>query len=400
MERITDQHKLKPWQGFALFTVLIALFLTVCSYMQKHLGMLGLLLTEVLFLALAVGFCLIRGVKIKEVFPIKKPKVRDIFGCLFLLMASQSFAMIASIMVGIIFPSWTKDATEISEFLFSGNAIISFLIVAISPAICEEAIHRGAILSCFRSIKKDWVIVLIMGVLFGINHMSPLKFLSTAILGAVLSYVVVKRNNMLLSMLIHFANNAYSTVLGLYAAKVSGNTDASAAFSLNTLAIYMILGFSAPVLLVLGCMLIDPKGHKKIRFLFAGIASAVLLISGVAILASGSINKPALECTLSYEITEEGRDSFLDLDIAEDGDYLVSVIISGSKSADYMINIEDENGDIVLEGELNQDSNIKTFTSNKTLSARKYRVNLLPQDNAIGDKAEFKVTVRKAGFGI
>ena len=41
--------------------------------------------------------------------------------------------------------------------------VVGFIAAVICPPICEEAIMRGAILSNFRSIKKDWVIVLIMG---------------------------------------------------------------------------------------------------------------------------------------------------------------------------------------------------------------------------------------------
>ena len=71
MEKISNQERLKPWMGIVLFAVVMALFLTAGAYMQTNWGKLGLLLTEVMFLLLAVGFCLIRKVNIKEMFPIR-----------------------------------------------------------------------------------------------------------------------------------------------------------------------------------------------------------------------------------------------------------------------------------------------------------------------------------------
>ena len=74
MQKLTNQERLKPWMGIVLFAVVMALFLTAGSYMQTNWGMTGLILTELMFLATAVGFCLIRKVKIKEVFPVKDPE--------------------------------------------------------------------------------------------------------------------------------------------------------------------------------------------------------------------------------------------------------------------------------------------------------------------------------------
>ena len=71
MERLTNQEKFRPWMGFVFFAALMVFFLTVCQLLQYYLGMAGLIMTELLFLGIAVGYCLIRKVKIKEMFPIR-----------------------------------------------------------------------------------------------------------------------------------------------------------------------------------------------------------------------------------------------------------------------------------------------------------------------------------------
>ena len=369
MEKITDQQRLKPWMGFALFAALMVIFMTVCRYMQMHWNLVGLVLTEAVFLSIAICFCLIRKVSIKEVFPVKKPKIRDLFGCLFLLLAGQSFSVIATLIVGILFPSWTSDAYELSSFLYSGNAVISFLIVAVTPAICEEAIHRGAILSCFRSLKDDRLIILIMAILFGINHMSPLRFLATAI-------------------------NAYSSIIGILGAKASQNSTPAAAFSLSPLGIYLIIGFMAPVFLVLGCMLLNPEKHKKIRFLFAGIASALMLVSGILLFSSSYMKKPICDCEMSYTVTAEDPDTWMEFGVEEERDYSVTVIINCSKTADYRFTMEDSSGNLIFDETLDSDLGIKTFTSTAHLPVGSYLTRIYAEDGSLNDHPEIRITVR------
>jgi membrane protease YdiL (CAAX protease family) len=393
MQKLSNQERLKPWMGIVLFAVLLALFLTVCTYMQEHWGMTGLVLTEVLFLAVAVGFCLIRKVSIKEVFPIKKVTVREIFGCLFLLLGGQGFSYVTVGLVGMLFPAWASETAELSSFLYSGNALPAFLIVSVTPAICEEAIHRGAILSCFRSIKKDWVIVLIMGLLFGINHMSPLRFMATAILGGILSFVVVKRNNILLSALMHFANNAFSALAGIYSAKTMASSSVAVSFTPDMFGIYLLMGFTAPVFLVLGWLMISPETHKKINFLFAGILSAVMFISGISITVSGQLNKTIVNSTIGYEVTEDSKDALMDFSVEEARTYTVTVVMSCNKDAEYSFVMTDDDGNVLIDTEMSKGSAMRPFTTRLDLSEGLYHTEIRGGEGSVGDKPEIQIHV-------
>ena len=393
MEKITNQERLKPWMGIVLFAVVMAAFLTAGVYMQKNWGMTGLVLTEVMFLAIAVGFCLIRKVKLKEVFPVKKVTAREVFGALFLLMSGQGMSYVVTGLVAIIFPAWTSELSELNTFLYSGNAVISFLVVAITPAICEEAIHRGAILSCFRSIKKDWIIVLIMGILFGINHMSPIRFLATAILGGVMSYVVVKRNNIVLSMIMHFANNAFSGLAGLYAAKNAGNVSGPVTINTSVLGVYLLIGYAAPVLFILGWFMISPSTHKKIRFLFAGILSAVMLVSGIVLLTGSHMNNMIVNCQISYTVTEEAPDTDMEFGVEEERTYTVVVVMTGDKDAEYSFTMKDSEGNMLIDAPLNNGSPIRTMTKNISLPVGQYYTQIHAGDGSVGDHPEIQVMV-------
>ncbi|MBO4459721.1 MAG: CPBP family intramembrane metalloprotease [Clostridiales bacterium] len=394
MEKISNQERLKPWMGFVLFAVLMALFLTVCVYMQTNWGMTGLVLTEVLFLLLAIGFCLIRKVKIREMFPIKKFSAREFFGSLLLIISGQNFVVILTMLVGMLFPSWMEETGEMTRFLYSGNPVLAFLIVAVTPAICEEAIHRGAILSCFRSIKKDWLIVLIMGLIFGINHMSPLRFLGTAILGGILSFVVVKRNNIILSMLMHFANNAVSALAGIYTAKMNISVNVSQSLTPQVLGMYLIAGVTAPILFVLGCWMIAPEKHRKIRFLFAGILAGVMFITGSILTASSlAFNKPIVQSQMSYTVTDDDRNCEMDFDVEEERNYSIMVVITGKKEAEYAFVLKDEKGNTLIDSPLKKTLTANTFSDKLELPVGSYHTEIRGSDSAVGDHPQITIVV-------
>ncbi|MBQ1247965.1 MAG: CPBP family intramembrane metalloprotease, partial [Clostridiales bacterium] len=292
MQQVTNQQKLKPWMGFVLFAVVMVLFLFAGARMQTAWRIYGLIATEAMFLVIAILYAVIFRIPLKEMFPVKKFKVRDFFGSLFLAGGGVLIGFVSIAIVGILIPSslGAGDVQAISEFNSgSSGYLLTIFAMAVTPAICEEAIQRGAIIANFRTIKKDWIIVLIMGLFFGIFHMSVLRFINTAIMGACLSYIVVKKNNMVLSSLMHFLINFVATSLS-YVASVNSGNSAAAALTADTMKValgtYLLMGFAAPFFIVIGLMLLNPESHKKIRFLFAAIASVIMLIGGFAVTIS------------------------------------------------------------------------------------------------------------------
>ena len=392
MQKISDQGRLRPWMGIVLFGVLMAFMIFVASPLQLNLGIPGLILTEIGFLALAVVYCLIRKVKIREVFPVKKIKLREFFGCILLVIGFYPIELLLVMLTGMIIPGSMNEATELSSFIYDGlNYPMALLIIALMPAICEEAIHRGAILSNFRSIKHDWVIVLIMGLLFGSNHLSVLRFLMTMVMGMFFSYVVVKRNNILLSMLVHFTNNAISVSLGYLTGNV--NTTTTITDYSGTLGVYLILGFTAPIIITLGLMLVHPEGHKKIRFLYAGIMAAVMLVSGFALSVVASSKNMIMNSTFSYKVTEESNDyPVVDFNVEDDCDATVVVILTNAEG-DYRVQINGDKGSNIINADI-PEGPVRMITYNVKLQADHYDVMVIAGDNAIDEQPNIQITIK------
>lgn len=295
MQQLTNQERLRPWMGFILAAVAIAALLFAGSAMQHAWGLWGLAATEIMMLALAVGYCLIFRVKLKEVFPVRRITGREFGGVMLLLAGGYGLSMVAVGLSMTILPSSMQEIEGLNDFLYSGNNLLLLIPIAtILPAICEEAIMRGAILSSFRSWKRDWLIVLVVGVIFGIFHLSPLRFLNTACLGMILAFLMVKRNNILLPMLLHFLNNLIAVGAGALSSILPSTVDVNTALAsvqpVQLLGTYLIAGCSFPMLLTLGAMLISPETHKKKRFLFAGIASGVLFFAGFVLMTFSVMN--------------------------------------------------------------------------------------------------------------
>lgn len=287
MVELSNQSKWKPWMAFVLEAVVIVLLLFVGSRMQMAWGITGLILTELMLLAVAIVTVVVYKTPVREVFPIKIPTIKEIVGLIILAIAGMMANLICLGFSFCIVPTAAEEITGVSQFLYSETGFLaSVLIVAVLPAICEEAVHRGVILSHLRSLKKDWVIILIMGCFFGLFHLSALRFLSTAWLGILLSYVMVKKNNFLFPVLLHFFNNFISTLFGSMS---GGGATEEVVMQINgpmLLGSYCVIGFLAPVLLVVADSLICPKLHKK-HWVITILMSIALLVIGIICTLAG-----------------------------------------------------------------------------------------------------------------
>lgn len=357
MQKLSNQERLRPWMGVILAVIVIAALLFAGSAMQQAWGLWGLIATELMLLTIAIVYCLIFRVKLKEVFPMRRISGREFGGVMLFLAGGYGASMIAIGLSMLLLPSSVQEISALYNFLAQSKSLLVLVpVAAILPAICEEAIMRGAILSSFRSLRRDWLIVLIVGVIFGIFHLSPLRFLSTAILGSLLAYLMVKRNNILLPMLLHFLNNLIAAVVTALSGAFSNavpsgmlETSLSAVQPLQLLGVYLLTGFACPILLTLGAMLISPETHKKRRFLFAGIVSGILLLSGLTLTVLSAVQPKAVVRSEigPFTVSEVGEQTECEFSVTESKTYTVSVSMYAEEGT-YTVILRDENGNDIL----------------------------------------------------
>ncbi len=79
--------------------------------------------------------------------------------------------------------------------------------IALVPAIAEELLFRGLILTALLRKMPVWAAVLLNGFLFALYHLNPWQFLGLFLLGSAFAAIFVKTRNLTLVMLAHFVNN-------------------------------------------------------------------------------------------------------------------------------------------------------------------------------------------------
>lgn len=304
-----ERKKLKPWVGVLFLAIVLAMAQFVCFPIQKAIGLWGLAVTELILLAMAIGAALICKQNLKEVFPIKLPKLREVLGVLIFWVGGILATYMATYIFTLFFPEEMAAVSGgLNSIVSSKGMILGILIASVMPAICEEAVHRGFILHTFKGIKKPWVIVLSMGILFGVFHLDFYRFIPTAILGACMTWVMLKTENMLMPALYHGTNNLVPVLLSIAlqdtVAYVTAETaegqgamiaemllEGGVPLYISSIGTYLLLGVVAFPLMLAGTALMKKKGEKikgkHVATVFI-IAGACLLI-GLVMLIGASV---------------------------------------------------------------------------------------------------------------
>jgi membrane protease YdiL (CAAX protease family) len=199
--------------GALSFIIGMALLLVLGGMLQSRFGMVGMILTELMILAVALFSALASRMDLRQVFRIKRSSGLEWLGSFLIYLSAFFAAAAASYLLTRLMPSVVETGAEINGFILSGGFILALIGVTVLPGICEEAWHRGFLLSSLGSIKSVAARVLIMGIVFGLFHFDPTRFLQTMLLGFALSFMRIKTDNLLPSIVFHCFNNLISVTL-------------------------------------------------------------------------------------------------------------------------------------------------------------------------------------------
>ena len=100
-----------------------------------------------------------------------------------------------------------------SDNAFTGyqGLIISLLLTAVLPAICEEFLHRGVLMNGMVRQFGVRKAILWSSVLFGLMHMNIGQFFYATILGWFMAVTAMSASSLWGSVIVHFTNNALAT---------------------------------------------------------------------------------------------------------------------------------------------------------------------------------------------
>ncbi|MBQ8318615.1 MAG: CPBP family intramembrane metalloprotease [Lachnospiraceae bacterium] len=211
-----------PTLGDCGFVVVLMAFiyLYVGSSLQLQLGATGLVLSQLLFVAVPLVIAIYSKKSLIETFKLRIGSVKKLVGGVLLGVGVIVAGLVISVISSYIFAESAGASQEGLMSFVPESFLAGLLVIALTPAICEEMFFRGYVFAALENKLKIVTAILINGALFGVFHMSLAKFVGTAFLGAMLCYIGYKTRSILPGIIIHFMNNAFSCLLLYYPDKM------------------------------------------------------------------------------------------------------------------------------------------------------------------------------------
>jgi uncharacterized protein len=170
----------------------------------------GLILVPVLFYIMA------NSLDIKTVLRINKFEIKHA-GLIVIMSVPAYFVAVMLNTVLIFFLQYIGEIPnqQIPVPQNTAELITGLLIIGLTPAICEEMLHRGVMLSAYEK-RGSLKAVVITAVFFGLFHFDVSNFLGPVFLGLLIGYYVIRTNSIFAGVLAHFLNNTISELLQFF----------------------------------------------------------------------------------------------------------------------------------------------------------------------------------------
>ena len=245
-------------EGLLILVVALLLMVYLGGIMSLDNPVMGVIIPQLFIGLLPILAAIYIKADMKRVFGFKVPKLRHLLGSFILIIGSSSAVLIIANILAYLMPGKNKVVTTGFEDILDGVPFVgALLLIALAPAVCEELMFRGYLLTAFKNKMRLLYAILIVSVLFGISHMSLIRLLPTALLGIALAYAFHQSESIICSGLMHFMNNGFSVFLLYYGDKIPAlNTD-----EMTRPVIGVMIGL-AIICIPVGIKLLN-KEHKK-----------------------------------------------------------------------------------------------------------------------------------------
>jgi sodium transport system permease protein len=205
-----------PEPGVVLgFVALIAvLFFYGGVRLQIAFGEEGLLAAEWLLLFLpALLFMAWGRYDVRRTLSLSVPTPTGAIAGVLLVAGALPMVWLVGWLQSFVLPIPWEMLEGMEELLTADNLarfLWLLLVLALTPALCEEVVFRGVLLGGTRSLEP-WRMIVLNGVVFGAFHLSfqtLIRFMPTALLGMLIAWAVWRSGSIWVGVVMHFLNNA------------------------------------------------------------------------------------------------------------------------------------------------------------------------------------------------
>ena len=237
---------------FLVFSIVFIIYQLVFAmifgseFITENIFLVILINEFVIILIPVLIYTIIKKADFKETFRIRK--LNPIHGVIvfFLSISAYPVAMMLNNIV-VYFLQFVGDIptqpVPIPKNL--QELLVGLLVIAVSPAICEELFHRGLLLSAYER-RGSMKAVVFTAIFFGIFHFDITNFLGPVFLGLLIGYYVIRTNSIFAGMLAHFLNNAISEIIQYFF--IDKSIPEKVTVSSQELGQLLLLGFASLIL--------------------------------------------------------------------------------------------------------------------------------------------------------
>ncbi|MBQ2934828.1 MAG: CPBP family intramembrane metalloprotease [Lachnospiraceae bacterium] len=189
--------------------VLLLLVLYVGTAVTVRAPFAGVVVQQLMILGVPLFVTWYMKSDCKTLFSLKKPGKGSVMAGICFYVGTFCLEMLLTGYLVKLFPASTENMNKSYEILMAQPTILIVLVMALMPAVGEEIFFRGLMYGGLREkCGVKWAI-LISAVIFGAFHVSLVKLIPTAMLGACFAYIVYKSGSIYIGMVLHFLNNAF-----------------------------------------------------------------------------------------------------------------------------------------------------------------------------------------------
>jgi len=209
-----------PAESLAFVAAIALLYFHAGTALQARFGERGLLYSEWgLLLLPALLFLALGPFDARRTLALRAPSARGMAGALLVALGGIPLGWA----LGWVQLQWLDvpkelfgamqkltTATDLPRFLWL------LLLVAVTPAVCEEAVFRGVLFQGVAREERMWRTVGLTALIFGAFHLSgetAIRFLPTAWIGVLMGIAVWRTRSIFASMGMHFINNGLAVVI-------------------------------------------------------------------------------------------------------------------------------------------------------------------------------------------
>ncbi len=197
--------------GAADIVVVYSLVLAYMLFAGRFFNAIG---NKWLSLGFSVGLCAIpilytlaRGLSLSASFWTGSPRAKDFFGSIVMMLGVFAVVITALGVCGPYLPQNPVTEAIIKVQIMDDSLPYSVAALAVLPALCEELLCRGFILSGLRNVMSPRGAVVLCALLFALLHFDPARIPFTFCAGLALSWVTLETGSLLPAVVMHFVYN-------------------------------------------------------------------------------------------------------------------------------------------------------------------------------------------------